>query len=197
VPVERLTRGTREEIRVADALTSLSDDEVRQIAQVIESLDRSNFDFLQLEFGGMKLTVGKGQPPALASVPAAAPAVVAPQAPVAAAVERAAAPSPSIAAPAAASPGRAPASGPLEPSDTVAIVAPLLGRFYAQPEPGAPPFVSLGSTVTEDTTVGLIEVMKTFNAATAGVSGVIVEICVPDAQLVEYGQVLFRVRPTA
>lgn len=176
---------------MADALSSLSDDEVRQIAQVIESLDRSNFDFLQLEFGGMKLTVGKGQPPA------SAPAVVTPQPPVVVDVERAAAPSPSIAAPAAASPGPAPASGPPELSDTVAIVAPLLGRFYAQSEPGAPPFVSLGSTVTEDTTVGLIEVMKTFISASAGVSGVVVEICVADAQLVEYGQVLFRVRPTA
>lgn len=82
------------------------------------------------------------------------------------------------------------------PADgAVPIVAPLLGRFFAQPEPGAPPFVSVGAEVTADTTVGLIEVMKTFNAVPAGVNGTIVETCVQDAQLVEYGQVLFRVRP--
>ena len=183
---------------MADAFRALSDDEVRQIALVIESLDRSTFDFLQLEFGDMKLTVGKGQPPAVGSAPVAAPAAPAPAAasPAPAAAPAAAtpaAPPPSVAAPAAASKPVAPTAGA---EDTVAIVAPLLGRFYAQPEPGAAPFVSLGSVVTEDTTVGLIEVMKTFNAATAGVRGVIAEICVADAQLVEYGQVLFRVRPT-
>lgn len=184
---------------MADAFRSLSDDEVRQIALVIESLDRSTFDFLQLEFGDMKLTVGKGQPPAAGSAPVAAPVVA--SAPVAApaaapaAAAAAAAPSP-VAAPAATSPAPAPTPAPAA-TDTVAIVAPLLGRFYAQPEPGAAPFVSVGSVVTEDTTVGLIEVMKTFNAATAGVSGVVAEVCVADAQLVEYGQVLFRVRPTA
>ena len=77
----------------------------------------------------------------------------------------------------------------------MAVVAPLLGRFYSRPEPGAPPFVSVGSEVTEDTTVGLIEVMKTFNAVRAGTDGVIVEICVDDAQFVEYGEALFRVQP--
>jgi acetyl-CoA carboxylase biotin carboxyl carrier protein len=71
-----------------------------------------------------------------------------------------------------------------------------MGMFYAQPEPGAPPFVAIGTEVKKDTTVCLIEVMKTFNAMTAGVNGVITEICAENAQLVEYGQVLFRARPS-
>jgi acetyl-CoA carboxylase biotin carboxyl carrier protein len=70
-----------------------------------------------------------------------------------------------------------------------------MGMFYPQPEPGSPPFVAVGTEVKEDTTVCLIEVMKTFNAVTAGVKGVITEICAESAQMVEYGQVLFRVRP--
>jgi biotin carboxyl carrier protein len=45
--------------------------------------------------------------------------------------------------------------------------------------------------------VGLIEVMKTFNAVRAGVSGIVTEMCVPDSALVEYGQALLRVRPKA
>jgi acetyl-CoA carboxylase biotin carboxyl carrier protein len=77
----------------------------------------------------------------------------------------------------------------------VDIKSEIMGMFYAQPEPGAPPFISIGAEVKEDTTVCLIEVMKTFNAIPAGVRGVVTEVCIENAQLVEYGQVLFRVRP--
>ena len=52
-----------------------------------------------------------------------------------------------------------------------------------------------GHCLTEGTTVAIIEVMKMFNAIPAGLRGVITEICVQDAQFVEYGQTLFRVRP--
>jgi acetyl-CoA carboxylase biotin carboxyl carrier protein len=175
---------------VADAFRLLSDDEVRQIGLIIENLDRSTFDFLQLEFGDVRLTIGKGQPPpTVAAAPQVlvAPPVVAPQ--TASTVST----PPPVVPPAAVfdKGGKNKVGG----ADGVDIVAPLLGRFYTQSEPGAPPFVSVGSEVTEDTTVGLIEVMKTFNAVCAGISGVVTEICVQDAQLVEYGDVLFRVRP--
>ncbi len=82
------------------------------------------------------------------------------------------------------------------PAGTIEIKAQIMGMFYAQPEPGSPPFVAVGAEVKADTTVCLIEVMKTFNAMTAGVKGVITEICVENSQMVEYGQVLFRVRPS-
>jgi acetyl-CoA carboxylase biotin carboxyl carrier protein len=175
---------------VTDAFRSLTEDEVRQIGLIIESLERSTFDFLQLEFGDVKLTIGKGQPPptvtAAPQLPAAPP-VAAPQ------------PAGTVATP----PPVAPPIAVVDKGgksktgsgDGAEIVAPLLGRFYARPEPGAPPFVVIGSEVTEDTTVGLIEVMKTFNALRAGIGGVVTEICVEDAALVEYGEVLFRVRP--
>ncbi len=159
----------------------MSDDDVRQIALLVESLDRSSFDFLQVNVGDLKVTIGKGDAlPAEAashSAPAAAPAAVAP----------AAAPQPP---PAPADTEVGPA-----PDGTVAIVAPMMGRFYAQPEPGAAPFVTVGGEVDAKTTVGLVEVMKVFTAVSAGVSGVITEMCVQDAELIEYGQVLFRVRP--
>jgi acetyl-CoA carboxylase biotin carboxyl carrier protein len=174
---------------VSTAFHLLSDEEVRQIRLIIETLEHSTFDFLQLEFGGVKLTLGRGQSlPAdlkTPSVPAeAAVAALKPTATTDSALV--AAPGP----PAATSDDACSAS-----AATVTIEAPLLGRFYAAPEPGASPFVSLGSAVKEATTVGLIEVMKTFNAIPAGVSGVIIEICVQDAQFIEYGQALFRVRP--
>ncbi len=55
--------------------------------------------------------------------------------------------------------------------------------------------MTAGATIAADDTVALVEVMKTFNAVPAGVAGVVVEVCVENHQMVEYGQVLLRVRP--
>jgi acetyl-CoA carboxylase biotin carboxyl carrier protein len=76
-----------------------------------------------------------------------------------------------------------------------AIKAPILGIFYQRPEPTAAPYVEVGSTVDEDTTVALIEVMKCFNPVKAGVKGRIVKICVENGGFVEYDQELFLVQP--
>ncbi len=102
-----------------------------------------------------------------------------------------------VSAPTIAAPAAVPlATSTATPAGTIEIKAQIMGMFYPQPEPGAPPFVAIGTAVKADTTVCLIEVMKTYNAVTAGVKGVITEICAENAQMVEYGQVLFRVRPS-
>ena len=93
-----------------------------------------------------------------------------------------------------------PAAEPADvPSGTgdglVAVGAPMLGIFYRAPAPGAPPFVDVGVTVEAETVVGLIEVMKMMNPVPAGVVGTVAEVCVENAELVEAGAVLFRVRP--
>jgi acetyl-CoA carboxylase biotin carboxyl carrier protein len=77
----------------------------------------------------------------------------------------------------------------------VTIQAPMLGTFYRAEGPGSRPFVEVGSAVGPDTTVCIIEVMKMMNSVPAGLTGTVVEICQENAQLVEYGQPLFRVRP--
>jgi acetyl-CoA carboxylase biotin carboxyl carrier protein len=77
----------------------------------------------------------------------------------------------------------------------VTIDSPMLGTFYRAESPGAAPFVERGSAVEPDTIVCIIEVMKMMNSIPAGVSGRIVEVCPENAQLVEYGQPLFRVQP--
>ena len=173
---------------MSKAEVPLSEDEVRQISRIIDTLNHSTFDYLQLEFGALKLTIGKG---AQVGAPSSAPAPT----PVAAPATVAAA-APSASAPAAAAlPAAASADVPLAAGE-VAITASMIGRFYSQPEPGAAAYVSVGATVREDSTVGLVEAMKMFNAVHAGVNGVITRICVQDAALVEYGQVLFHVRPS-
>ena len=72
--------------------------------------------------------------------------------------------------------------------------APLLGNFYSAPRPGDPPFVEVGDTVNEDTTIAIIEVMKLMNPIRAGVSGKVVAILAENGSAVEEGQALIRVK---
>jgi acetyl-CoA carboxylase biotin carboxyl carrier protein len=77
----------------------------------------------------------------------------------------------------------------------VDIKSPMVGTFYAQPEPGADPYVRIGSRIKPGQTLCIIEAMKIMNPLDAEVAGLIREIAVQDAQPVEFGQVLFRVDP--
>ncbi len=77
------------------------------------------------------------------------------------------------------------------PDGVTAVEADTDGTFYARPEPGAPAFAAEGSTVSARTTLGLIEVMKTFNPVRAPINGVLTKVCVADGDGVEAGQVLF------
>ena len=79
--------------------------------------------------------------------------------------------------------------------DLLEIMSPMVGTFYAQPEPGAEPYVRTGSRIGVGQTLCIIEAMKIMNPLDAEVTGVIKEITVQDAQPVEFGQVLFRVDP--
>jgi acetyl-CoA carboxylase biotin carboxyl carrier protein len=71
----------------------------------------------------------------------------------------------------------------------------MVGTFFAAPDPGAPSYVKVGTRLAPGQTVCIIEAMKIMNEIEAEVSGVIREVCVENAQPVEFGQVLFRVDP--
>jgi len=158
----------------------LSEDDVLHILKLI---DESNFDYFQLEVGELKITVSKGEPIPLGNTAQ----------PVAMSAAPAAAPAPKP-APAPAATAAAPKAAVI-PAGHLAITAPLLGTFYVAPEPGAPPFVQVGQQVTEDTTCGLIEVMKVFNSVRAGVKGTVVEVVAANGGFVEFGQPLIIVKP--
>ncbi|MBL7565200.1 acetyl-CoA carboxylase biotin carboxyl carrier protein [Staphylococcus saccharolyticus] len=74
------------------------------------------------------------------------------------------------------------------------INAPMVGTFYKSPSPDEEAYVQVGDTVTNDSTVCILEAMKLFNEIQAEISGEIVEILVEDGQMVEYGQPLFKVK---
>jgi acetyl-CoA carboxylase biotin carboxyl carrier protein len=71
-----------------------------------------------------------------------------------------------------------------------AVTSPMVGTVYVAPEPGAQPFVKVGQTVAEGDTLLIVEAMKTMNPITAPHGGVVTEICVRDAEPVEFGQTL-------
>jgi biotin carboxyl carrier protein len=70
-----------------------------------------------------------------------------------------------------------------------------LGTFYRSPKPGTPPFVEVGSIISAETEICLIEVMKLFTTVRAGVRGTVREVYPADSDLVEYNQPLFLVEP--
>ena len=126
-------------------------------------------------------------------------AVAAPAAPAPAPAAPSFSPAPAVAAPA-----PAPAAAPAEPAaadsadealdmaHTTAVRAPMVGVFYAAPAPGAEPFVHVGSKVKKGETLCVIEAMKVMNEVTAEADGEIVDICVKDGDLVEYGCCLMK-----
>ncbi len=79
--------------------------------------------------------------------------------------------------------------------DLVEITSPIVGTFYAKSSPDSEPYVEVGSQVGPQTIVCIIEAMKVMNEIKAEASGTIAEVLITDGQAVEYGQVLFKVRP--
>ena len=95
------------------------------------------------------------------------------------------------------SPAPAPAPATKEPSNFIEITSPMVGTFYSAPSPDSPAYVTVGQDVEEDTVVCLIEAMKVMNEIKAETRGVIAEIVAENGKPVQFGQVLFRLRPPA
>jgi len=96
---------------------------------------------------------------------------------------------------AAPAPAPAAAAAPAAPAKPAgphpgAVPSPMVGTVYLSPEPGAKAFVSVGQTVKEGDTLFIVEAMKTMNPITAPRGGTVSEICVSDAQPIEFGQTL-------
>jgi acetyl-CoA carboxylase biotin carboxyl carrier protein len=103
--------------------------------------------------------------------------------------------------PAAGASGLLPAPGSAAPAAPAApnlleIKSPMIGTFYRAPSPDAADYVEIGTEVTAETVVCLIEAMKVMNEIKADVKGVVTHILVENAKPVEFGQPLFRIRPT-
>jgi len=78
-------------------------------------------------------------------------------------------------------------------SDAQTVKAPLVGTFYAAPSEEAAPYVQVGDKVKKGQTLGIVEAMKLMNEIESEYDGVVVEVCVKNGAMVEYGQPLFRI----
>ncbi len=81
-------------------------------------------------------------------------------------------------------------------SNDVEITSPMIGTFYRSPSPESAHYVEIGSEVDAETVVCIIEAMKVMNEIKAEAKGVITEVLVENAKPVEFGQALFKIRPT-
>ena len=86
-------------------------------------------------------------------------------------------------------PGTAP-----EPRDYISIRSPIVGVFYASPAENAAPYVAIGDKVEKGQTLCIVEAMKLMNEIPAEEAGEILEICVTNGQVVDFGTELFRIR---
>jgi acetyl-CoA carboxylase biotin carboxyl carrier protein len=162
---------------------------VQEIRELIKLVDQSSLDEFVYEYEGSKICMKKNAVVGTVTVKeqvAPAPVVVAERtpAPVAAVEVK----QEEKIAPQAQTPT-------VDTSNLHKITSPMVGTFYQSPSPDADVYVKVGSKVSSDSVVCIVEAMKLFNEIEAEVNGEIVEILVKDGQLVEYGQPLFLVKP--
>jgi acetyl-CoA carboxylase biotin carboxyl carrier protein len=144
----------------------------KDVAEIMQLLEESNFDSLSLEMDGVKLHLQRRSANAASHIP-----------------------DPPVSTGQAAFAREVPKPKPASEPGLADVTSPLLGTFYRAPRPGEPPFVEIGSNVEENTLIGIIEVMKLMNSVHAGVKGEVVEILARNGAPVEYGEILIRVRP--
>jgi acetyl-CoA carboxylase biotin carboxyl carrier protein len=135
-------------------------DAIRELSQL---LNETGLTEIEIEHNGARIRVSRAAVNAMmgVSAPTAAPAA----------------------------PGPAPVTAPAGPP-AGAVPSPMVGTVYLSPEPGKPPFISIGKPVKEGETLFIVEAMKTMNPITAPRAGTVREICVADGNPVEFGQTL-------
>ncbi|HOQ05581.1 MAG TPA: acetyl-CoA carboxylase biotin carboxyl carrier protein [Anaerohalosphaeraceae bacterium] len=153
-------------------------DDLKKVRELINLMKENDLIEVEIADGDQKIHLKRPQPATAHYIPSVVPMAPAAPAAPAPAVQK---PQPDMAMP--------------EESGLLEIKSPIVGTFYAAPNPEAAPYVKPGDKVKPDTVVCIVEAMKVMNEIKAEVSGTIVEVLVKDGQSVEFGQTLFRVRP--
>ncbi len=149
---------------------------LRQIRELVRLRESSSLTVLEIEEADLRVRLEKGQTAGLAQpVPAALPQAV----PAALPVETAPAPAPV-------------ADGTVDFNRLKEVKSPLVGIFYAAPSPGAEPFAGVGSRVKKGDVLCVVEAMKLMNEITADADGEVIDVCVQNGQVVEFGPILFK-----
>jgi len=161
----------RKEAAMAD-----KDKDIKKIKKLIEIMKENGLAEIEIRHGDDKIALKRSQPQSVISHPVTAIPVIGQE---------------SVPAPASPQAG----GGETSREDLEEIKSPIVGTFYATPSPDSDDYVEVGSHVEPQTVVCIIEAMKVMNEIKAEISGTISEILVTNGQAVEYGQVMFRVKP--
>ncbi|UZQ54497.1 acetyl-CoA carboxylase biotin carboxyl carrier protein [Trichothermofontia sichuanensis B231] len=170
--------------------------EFSELRDLLTTLDQTEIEELTLKAADFELTIrrrsalggGELAPTALAVPPVSLPPAQTPAVALTPGVSPPAAPPQEASAASAPPPSSA-------SSRLVDITSPMVGTFYRAPAPDEPPYVEVGDHVRVGQTVCILEAMKLMNELESEVSGTIVEILIENADPVEFGQVLMRVKP--
>jgi acetyl-CoA carboxylase biotin carboxyl carrier protein len=146
--------------------------DVKKLKELVKLMVDNDLTELDLQDQGERVTLKRGGGESPVQYVAPAPPQIAPVPP----------------APSRAEPVATPEDG------LVAITSPMVGTFYAAPNPETPPFVQVGARVQADTVVCVIEAMKVFNEIRAEIAGTVAKVLVENGQAVEFGQPLFLVK---
>lgn len=173
----------------------------REVREILRTFHDSGWAAMTLEMDGMRITVGKDGPPSAPTPTAAPTAATAPATPPAAPAAPAI-PAPAQVAATAGNGGAAPvaaapvAAAAADTTGCIEVKSPTVGAFWTAPSPGETPFVKVGQTIEAGQQLAIVEVMKLMNPVMAPQGGEIVQICASNAELVEFDQPLFLIRPT-
>ncbi|MHC4618015.1 MAG: acetyl-CoA carboxylase biotin carboxyl carrier protein [Planctomycetota bacterium] len=165
-------------------MANKKDTDLQKIKELIEIMKENELVELEIKHDEDKIFLKRSQPqpPALTAVPPVGPGIQAVPAANTVAPQNSMLQPESVARP--------------QPEDELTeIKSPIVGTFYTAPSPDSEPYIEVGSQVNPQAVVCIVEAMKVMNEIKAEVSGTVTEILVKNGQAVEYGQVLFKVRP--
>jgi acetyl-CoA carboxylase biotin carboxyl carrier protein len=160
-----------------------------QIKELIEMVAENGLQGVEIDRSGFRVRIEGRPAEVMAAAPAAALAAAPPASP--------SAPQAPASRPAAAAAEEVPAQEEA-PSAAAAgahvLASPIVGTFYASPNPDAPPFVRIGDRVEVGQVLCIVEAMKLMNEIEADANGVVVEVYPKNAQPVEFGEPLFAIQ---
>jgi len=157
--------------------------DLENVERLVRLLENSNIEELEVEEEGLRVRIQKHSPnqgqgvQPIHYLAGAPPALTSPHLPTE-------------------SGGQGSSGSVDDREDSPVIPAPMVGTFYRSAAPDADPYVEVGDTVTEETIVCIVEAMKVMNEIKAAIRGVITEVLVENAKPVEFGQPMFRVKPS-
>jgi len=183
-----LNAGSQEETKLSTPNLTHPQLDLKQIKQIIDLMKRSELTEFAVEEEGFKLKIRRGlsgfpagivsresNPPFLISDPGAMPATQANPPPTPISAEN---------------------GKDTDEAGVFFIKSPMVGTFYRSPSPESKSFADVGTKVTETSPVCIIEAMKIMNEIQAETKGVVVEVLIENGQPVEYGQKLFKLKPS-